>query len=180
MTLIPEKAEAGLEAMRPDKITTLGAIGKARETIIGSGSMRQEIAKVGDSALNIPLTILGTPLQSLGKLVTLHPVEAVKKMASGASEIIHSTVDLVTSPARLGVAGISGAADIGKGALQLPFKTVDWAVRSPFYAFNTLESGFNRFESWSDAVGKRAGARFDNITKTGQRVVIAKPPSPPQ
>lgn len=121
-----------------------GAIKKAKETIIGSGSLVKEIGNAGNAYLGIPKEMVVTPFKAMGELIRLHPIEATKKITQGAGEIAKDIVKIATTPSRLAIAGTSVATrTVGKTA-KAPLKAVAWVTKSPLRVFDMLNKGINK------------------------------------
>ncbi len=123
------------------KISLTGAIGKARDTIIGSKHIGPEMVRVGQDYLDLPVNAVKTPLKALKDLVTLHPVKAVKDFASGAGESMGNMVDIVSAPGRLAVAGVYAGGRAVKTVAKLPFQAAAEIIKSPLTAFKLLDKG---------------------------------------
>ena len=136
--------EATPETPAQSKERLGGAIQKAKETIIGSGSLVKEIGDAGVAYLDIPKEMVVTPFKAMGELVRLHPIEATKKITQGTGEIIKDIAKIATAPSRLAVAGTSVVAKaVGKTA-KAPFRTAVWAAKSPLRVFGVLNKGINK------------------------------------
>lgn len=136
--------ESMLETPAQSKERLGGAIQKAKETIIGSGSLAKEIGDAGRAYLDIPKEMVVTPFKAMGELLHLHPIEATKKTAQGAGEIIKDIAKIATAPSRLAVAGASVAAKaVGKTA-KAPFKAAAWVAKSPLHVFGAVGRGINK------------------------------------
>ena len=122
----------------------IGAIGKARETIVGSSSLKEEISGVGRAYLDVTKQMIVTPPKALWELVRLHPVNAAKETAIGLGKVLGSTVKMATSPSRLAVAGAGKATKAAKKTAKIPFKLAAGIAKSPFRVWNALDKGTDR------------------------------------
>ena len=110
-----------IEAFRPPtapKERLGGAIRKAKETIIGSGPLGKEIRDTGEAYKKT----LTTPPKALWKLVSGHPIKAIREASNSFKNALGSAVKTATLPTRL------------------PFG----ALRSSFRVFGLLGKGISR------------------------------------
>lgn len=136
--------EAMSETPAQSKERLGGAIQKAKETIIGSGSLVKEIGDAGKVYLDIPKEMVVTPFKAMGELVHLHPIGATKKIIQGTGEITKDIVKIATTPSRLAIAGTSVATRaVGKTA-KAPLNAAVWIAKSPLRVFDMLNKGVNK------------------------------------
>ncbi len=139
--------EESIEAFGPPtapKERLSGAIGKARETIIGSGSLKEEISGLGRAYLDVSKQMIVTPPKALWELVRLHPINAARETARGFGDVLGSTVKMATSPSRLAVAGAGKVAKAAKKTAKMPFKLAAGIAKSPFRVWNMLDKGTDK------------------------------------
>jgi hypothetical protein len=154
MIKIPEKAREIAEAVRHPKAQLSDAFNRARDTIIGSGSIPKEIKRVGNAYIDMPVTTVAAPLKSLGNLATGHPINATKDVIKGGVKLFSDTIDAVTSPARLGVAGIGAGGKAIKETAKLPFEGIGMIAKSPFYVWSAINNGIQRLFKWEESFAK--------------------------
>ncbi len=65
MATTPEKALESLEGLKHPKEQLNSAIQKAKDTIVGSGSIKKELATVKNAVIDTPKEAVVTPLKSL-------------------------------------------------------------------------------------------------------------------
>jgi len=152
---IPEKALEPLEGLEHPKDPLNSAIKEAKDTITaGSVSVKEGLAEVKDAAVNAPKEAGATPLESLDQLVHSHPIDATKELASGTGKVIDNLVKVATSPARLGVAGVSAGAKI--------------IAESPFRIWNTIDRGANRVFDLGRSIWSSVDKKIDKIVSAGK------------
>jgi hypothetical protein len=120
------------------------AIGKARETILGNGSLPDEIKGLGRSYVNFYKVNVGSNLRCLRDLVTLHPVRAAKEFAFGTTGNLGNMAKIVSSPVRLGYSAGASVANIGKETAKLPFKAAAGVAKSPLWVWEKMVEGVNK------------------------------------
>ena len=134
---IPESIE------RPKGRITM-AIGKARNTILGNGSLPDEIKGLGRSYADFYRVNIGSNLKCLRDLVTFHPVRAAKEFAFGTTGNLGNIAKIVASPVRLGYAAGASTAHLGKETAKLPFKAVAGVAKSPLWVWDKMVKGVNK------------------------------------
>jgi hypothetical protein len=154
MIKIPEKAREVIEAVKHPKVQLTNAFNKARETVIGSGSIPEEIKKVGNAYIDMPATAVTAPLKALGNIVALHPIDATQNIINGGVKLVGDTIDAVTSPSRLGIAGITAGGKVVKETAKLPFKGIGMVAKSPFYVWDAINNGMNKLSKWEESFAK--------------------------
>lgn len=143
---MPESPDIS-KAMR---INLTGAIGKAKDTIVGSTHLLPEVDRVMKGYGDLAVNTVKTPLTALGSLVSLppHVLGAARNFKEGAIQTMGNMVDIVSSPLRGGVAGIYEAGRGIKSVAGLPVKIVKGVLGSPFKAFDILDKGAGRLDQF--------------------------------
>ena len=168
MATTPEKALESLEGLKHPKEQLNSAIQKAKDTIVGSGSIKKELATVKNAVIDTPKEAVVTPLKSLDQLVHLHPIDATEELASGAGNVIGNLVKVATSPARLGIAGVSAGAEAVKAVAKMPVKGMEIIVKSPFYVWNTINRGADKIFGLGSSIWSSVDKKIDKIVSTGK------------
>jgi len=144
------------ESIKHPKEGLAKAIDTAKQTIIGSKSIPTEISNLKDSYLDFYKQAITSNLKTLGKLATLHPIQAVKEFALGTTGNLKSIANIVTSPSRLAVAGGASVVDLAKKTAKLPFQAAAWVAKSPLGVWGILNRGAGKlsemekkFQSWN-------------------------------
>ena len=143
-----------------EKNSMLDSVKKSKnliqKSLIGSKSFPAEIRNLKDSYVGFYKQSVGSTLKSAKKLVTLHPVDAVKEFATGTMGNLKNVANIVTSPARFAVAGVSNVASTAKSVAKLPFKVAKGLAESPLWVWNKLNKGADRlfsvgqkFQTWN-------------------------------
>lgn len=150
MPTIPEAAQEAVEAVKHPRALLGSAIHKARETIIGSGSIKQELKEVGSAYADIPGNVIRKPLHALGHLLMLNPIDATKELAEGTINVMGDVVKIGTAPARLASAGVAGTAHLAAETAKLPFKGVKAIAESPFKVWDMMDKGTDKLFGYVD------------------------------
>lgn len=169
MVQMPEKAMEVVEAVKHPVVQLDNAIHKARDTIIGSGSIKEEISKLGDRYLNIPKNIVGTPLKTLGDLLTLHPLKATGDLIGGGVQLFKDSFSIATAPSRLAVAGAKATGETASEVVKLPFKGAELAIKSPFLVWNTLDKGVQKATELKSSLLNTATQKASEIISAGKQ-----------
>jgi len=139
------------ESIKQPKVGIFKAIDTAKQTIIGSKSIPTEINTLKDSYIDFYKQTITSNLKALGKLATLHPIQAVKEFASGATGNLRNMANIVTSPSRLAVAGGASVAGLAKKTARLPFKAAAGIAKSPLWVWEKMKNGTGKLFD----IGKR-------------------------
>ncbi len=136
------------EAVKHPKESLLGSIHGAQEAVknglVGSKSIPAEWNKLKGSYSDFYKTSIGSTLRATKKLVTLHPVQAVKEFVGGTTGNLANMANIITSPSRFAVAGSAKVVNTAGTVAKLPFKAVKGIANSPFKIWNTLNTGTNK------------------------------------
>lgn len=134
-------------------------LGRAKDAVLGKDTVTGEIGNVAQAAKEVAVGVPGAQLKALGKLVTLHPIQAVQAEAAGLKKAVKDT-------ASLGVATLRGSAKSVGATVASPFKAVALAgslasgavqatgrgiastgsaiLHSPFRVWNAITNGLVR------------------------------------
>ncbi len=134
MVNIPEKTKEVLTALTPTKEGIERGISSAKDMIVGSGHIGEEITRVGKDYIDMPKTIIGTPLKAMGELIDLNPIGALQNVTTGVKDLSREMIDIVSAPGRgtIALAATVGRATIApaKGLLAVG-QTIGNTIKQP-------------------------------------------------
>lgn len=169
MPTIPEKAAETLEVLKNPAEQLSLAIDKAKETIHASRTITGELGTTVNAAIDIPKESIKTPLKSVGKLVSGHPIDAMTELASGATNVMGDMVKLATAAPRIGAASLSTAKKGLIATSKFPFQGLVMVAESPFRIFHTMEDGVDKFFSAGKSALSAANSKLGKIMDAGKK-----------
>ena len=116
MANIPEKAKEVLTTIQPTKENLKQGISSAKDMIFGSGHIGEELTRVGKDYLDVPQTVISTPLKAIDDICNKNPLGALQDIAVGVKELTSEGLDIAFSPVR-GAAAITATAGRAVGKI---------------------------------------------------------------
>lgn len=139
------KAESARESISnatnvsPEQIKTaaLGKIRGAYDTVRGSGSVGQELRKVGNAYINAPLEIVAAIPRAMGQLLTVQPWELTKTVFGTAANVAGNVAQACLAPIPLTIAAAQQSLGTAK-------KTGTALINAPVRAGRVVQNGCGR------------------------------------
>ncbi len=145
------------------------AIQSSKDTIHRSESVMDGVKKITDEVADMPESTAQAPqLNSLNELVQLHPVGVTRKLVNGVSNISGGLMKTATLPVRMGATGLLKGAEAMKSAAKIPLEIPGMIAKSPFYAWNTINRGFDKIFNIKDSIWNFANKKIDDLVKVGK------------
>jgi len=139
-----EAPDLSSETATTAKIQVNELIAKAKDTIVGSGHVKEEIVRLGNGYVDLPKDAVTEGLRAVKDLVTLHPIRATKDLANGIVQTAGNIMDITSAPTRFAVAGAYATGRGVKAVAKLPFQAAGAVLKSPFWAWDVLNRGLEK------------------------------------
>lgn len=128
------------------------ALSRARESVIGSTHLGQEIRRAGVALASAPIGFYAGTLRGMRKLLSRTPMEGVRELAGAVGNTLSNAAQVITAPGRMVVAAGAGVGRGVKKAGTLGAKAVAGAALLPLHLFNVSRAGAERLEQKLEAL----------------------------
>jgi len=179
MVKIPEQALEVVKAISQPRAQFESAAATAKDTIVGSKVVKDEIARTlkgyVDMAISGGSTVLRAP-RALWKFVSGHPLESAGEIMSGiadAGRTFGKGVDITSSVTRIPWAVAARGKDAAIEGLKLPFKGIGALAKSPIYAWNLGDRLTTAIYAKGGNISNAISKGIDNLGATGKATAAA-------